>query len=326
MSTARAIRIHQHGDTGVMQLESIALPAPGPGEVLLRQHAIGLNFIDVYQRTGLYPLQLPSGLGQEAAGVVEAIGDGVTEVAVGDRAAYAGGAPGAYADLRVMPAGGLVKLPDAVDFETAAAMMLKGLTAQYLLRQTYPVKSGDRILVHAAAGGVGLLLCQWARELGATVIGTVGSDDKAKLAHAHGCEHPVVYTRENFVERVREITAGRGVHVVYDSVGKATFMDSLACLRPRGMMVSFGNATGAVPAFEPGLLARMGSLFLTRPTLGHYADSRAALLAMSEDLFALVTNGKLRVNVMQRYALDNVAAAHAALESRNTTGSSVILP
>ena len=321
-----AIRLHQTGAPELMQWESIALPPPAAGEVRLRHHAIGLNYIDTYHRSGLYPLPLPSGLGQEAAGVVEAVGEGVSEVAVGDRVAYATAPLGAYAEARNVPADVLVPLPDALSFEQGAAMLMQGLTAQYLLRRTYRVQAGDTILVHAAAGGVGTIMCQWAKALGATVIGTVGSEHKAALARANGCDHPIVYTRENFARRVRELTDGEGVPVVFDSIGKDTFMDSLACLRPLGLMVSFGNASGAVPLVDIGVLARMGSLFLTRPTLFTYAARRSELLAMASELFDLVVAGTLRVEINQRYALKDVAQAHRDLEGRRTSASSILLP
>ena len=321
-----AIRLHQAGAPELMQWESIALPPPAAGEVRLRHHAIGLNYIDTYHRSGLYPLPLPSGLGQEGAGVVEAVGEGVSEVAVGDRVAYATAPLGAYAEARNVPADVLVPWPDALSFEQGAAMLMQGLTAQYLLRRTYRVQAGDTILVHAAAGGVGTIMCQWAKALGATVIGTVGSEHKAELARANGCDHPIVYTRENFARRVRELTDGEGVPVVFDSIGKDTFMDSLACLRPLGLMVSFGNASGAVPPVDIGVLARMGSLFLTRPTLFTYAARRSDLLAMASELFDLVVAGTLRVEINQRYALKDVAQAHRDLEGRRTSASSILLP
>ena len=321
-----AIRLHQAGAPELMQWESIALPPPAAGEVRLRHHAIGLNYIDTYHRSGLYPLPLPSGLGQEAAGVVEAVGEGVSEVAVGDRVAYATAPLGAYAEARNVPADVLVPLPDALSFEQGAAMLMQGLTAQYLLRRTYLVQAGDTIMVHAAAGGVGTIMCQWAKALGATVIGTVGSEHKAELARANGCDHPIVYTRENFARRVRELTDGEGVPVVFDSIGKDTFMDSLACLRPLGLMVSFGNASGAVPLVDIGVLARMGSLFLTRPTLFTYAARRSDLLAMASELFDLVVAGTLRVEINQRYALMDAAQAHRDLEGRRTSASSILLP
>ncbi len=321
-----AIRFHQTGGPEVLQWEKLPLVAPAAGEVRLRHEAVGLNYIDTYHRCGMYPVPLPSGIGLEAAGVVEAVGPGVTDLAVGDRVAYAGGPLGAYACVRNMPADRLVILPDALSFEQGAAMMLQGLTAQYLLRRTYRVQAGDTILIHAAAGGVGLIVCQWAKALGAKVIGTVGSDDKAALAQAHGCDHAIVYTRENFAERVRDITAGEGVAVVYDSIGRDTFMDSLSCLRPLGMMVLFGAASGAVPPFDPLVLAQKGSLFLTRPTLFGYIAKRADLLSMADELFEMVMTGKVRLEVNQRYPLRDAARAHADLEARRTTGSTVLLP
>jgi NADPH:quinone reductase len=322
-----AIRIHETGGPEVMRWESIEVGDPGPGEVRLRQTAVGLNFIDVYFRTGLYPLpSLPGVLGMEAAGEVEAVGEGVTTLSTGDRVAYATPPPGAYAEARIMPAERLVKLPDNIEEKTAAAMMLRGMTAHYLLRRIHRVEAGDRILVHAAAGGVGLIACQWAKHLGATVIGTVGSDEKAEIARAHGCDHPIIYTREDFVARVREITGGEGVAAVYDSVGKDTFMGSLDCLRPRGMMVTFGNASGPVPPFEPILLAKKGSLFLTRPTLFHYTSTPEDLAWASGDLFEVVGSGAVRIEINQTYALSDAAQAHRDLEARKTTGSSVLLP
>lgn len=323
----KAIRIHETGGPEVMRWEEVTIGDPGPGEIRVRHNAVGLNYIDVYHRTGLYPLpSLPSGLGLEAAGMVEAIGEGVTEVAIGERVAYASPPLGAYAEARLLPADRVVSLPDAIDDRTAAAMMLQGMTAQYLLRRTYRVQPGDTILVHAAAGGVGLIACQWARHLGATVIGTVGNDEKAELARAHGCHHTIVYTRENFVERVREITSGQGVAVVYDAVGKDTFMGSLDCLQPLGMMVSFGNASGPVPAFEPAILSTKGSLFLTRPTLMHYTAKREDLLASAAELFEVVTSGAVKIEVRQTYPLAEAAQAHRDLEARKTTGSTVLLP
>ena len=322
----QAIRFHQTGGPEVMRLESIDLSPPGPGEARVRHHAIGLNYIDTYHRSGLYPVPLPSGIGLEGAGVVEAIGSGVTDIAVGDRVAYAGGPLGAYADERKLPADRLVRLPAALSFQQGAAMMLQGLTAQYLLRRTYRVQAGDTVLIHAAAGGVGLIACQWAKALGATVLGTVGSEEKAELARAHGCDHPILYSREKVSERVREITGGAGVAVVYDSIGQDTFMDSLACLRPLGMMVLFGAASGPVPPFDLGLLAKMGSLFVTRPTLFTYTAARADLVAMADELFAMVESGKVRLEINQRFALADAALAHLALEARKTTGSTILLP
>ncbi|MDX9996229.1 MAG: quinone oxidoreductase [Rhodocyclaceae bacterium] len=325
---SHAIRIHATGGPEVLRWEEVGAgeTALQPGEARIRHAAVGLNFIDVYHRTGLYPLPLPSGIGLEGAGVVEAIGSGVSDIAVGDRVAYAGGPVGAYAEVRTIPADRLVKLPDAIDFNTAAAMMLQGMTTQYLLRRTYRVQAGDTILIHAAAGGVGLLVCQWAKSLGATVIGTVGSDEKAALARAHGCDHPIVYTRENFVARAREITGGAGVPVVYDSIGKDTFTGSLDCLRPLGMMVSFGSASGPVPPFDLSELAKRGSLFLTRPSLFAYTAQRADLLQSAGELFDMVVAGKLKVEVNQTYPLREAARAHADLEARRTTGSTILLP
>jgi NADPH:quinone reductase len=321
-----AIRFHQVGGPEVLQWESVDVRMPGAGEVQVEHHAIGLNFIDTYHRSGLYPVPLPSGIGLEGAGVVSAVGEGVTDLVPGDRVAYAGGPIGAYAEVRNMPADRLVKLPHGISFDQGAAMMLQGLTAQYLLRRTYRVQPGDTILIHAAAGGVGLIVCQWAKSLGATVIGTVGSDEKAALARAHGCDHPIVYTREKFAERVREITGGEGVAVVYDSIGKDTFMDSLACLRPMGMMVLFGAASGPVPPVDLGILAKMGSLFLTRPTLFTYSAKRADLVAMADELFEVVGADRVKIEVNQRYALRDAAQAHVDLEARRTTGSTILVP
>lgn len=320
------IRFDQTGGPDVLQWVEAPLDAPAAGEVQVRHRAVGVNFIDTYHRSGLYPVPLPSGLGQEAAGVVEAVGEGVSEFLPGDRVAYAGGPVGAYSDVRNIAAAELVKLPEVLSFEQGAAVMMQGLTAQYLLRRTYRVQPGDTLLIHAAAGGVGLIVCQWAKALGATVIGTVSSDAKAELARRHGCDHTIVTSREKVSQRVRELTAGEGVAVVYDSVGKDTFFDSLACLRPLGMMVSFGNASGPVPAFEPSLLMKMGSLFLTRPTLFHYTQRRADLLAMAGELFDVVASGQVRISVNQRYPLRDAALAHAALEARRTTGSTVLIP
>jgi len=323
---AHAVRIHETGGPEVLRYEEVAVGAPGPGEVRLRQTAIGLNFIDTYHRSGLYPLpDLPAVLGREGAGVVEAIGSGVTEFAPGDRVAYALSA-GAYASERLIAARDLVRLPEGIDPRQAAGMMLKGLTAHYLLRRTHPVKSGETILVHAAAGGVGLILCQWAKRLGATVIGTVGSDEKAELARRHGCDHPIVYDREDFARRVRTITDGAGVPVVYDSVGQATFDRSLDCLAPLGLMVSYGQASGPVPPFAIGTLATKGSLFLTRPTLATYVAERAHLLRAAEELFEVVSEGAVRVEVRQTYPLAETERAHRDLEQRRTTGSTVLIP
>lgn len=321
-----AIRIHRTGGPEVLQWEAVDVPSPAPGEVRVRHAAVGLNFIDTYHRTGLYPLPLPAGIGLEGAGTVEALGEGVSELQVGDRVAYAGGPVGAYAEVRNIPAHRLLKLPDAIGFETAAAMMLQGLTAAYLLRKTYCVQPGDAVLIHAAAGGVGLIACQWAKALGATVIGTVGSAAKAELAKAHGCDHVINYSTENFTQRVREITGGEGVAVVYDGVGKDTFMGSLDSLRPMGMMVTYGNASGPVPPLDLLLLSQKGSLFVTRPTLMNYTARREDLLALGEELFAMVVAGKVKIEVHQRYALRDAAQAHIDLEARKTTGSTILIP
>lgn len=321
-----AIRLNETGGPEVLRWEEVSLGDPASGEATVRQEAVGLNFIDIYHRTGLYPLPLPSGIGLEGAGVVTAVGSGVSDLKVGDRVAYAGGPVGAYAEARNMPADRLVKLPDAISFKTAAAMMLQGMTAQYLLRRTYRVQPGDTILIHAAAGGVGLIVCQWAKALGATVIGTVGSDEKAALAKAHGCDHPIVYTRENFTQRVREITGGEGVPVAYDSIGKDTFTGSLDCLRPLGMMVTFGNASGPVPPLDLLELSKRGSLFITRPSLFAYTAKRTDLVAMARELFEVVMGGKVKIEVNQTYALKDAAQAHRDLAARKTTGSTVLLP
>ena len=321
-----AIRIHQTGGPEVLTWETVDVPPPAAGEATVRHHAVGLNFIDTYHRTGLYPLPLPSGIGLEGAGVVEAVGAGVTEVKVGDRVAYAGGPVGAYAEVRNIPAHRLLKLPDAIAFDTAAAMMLQGLTAAYLLRRTYRVQPGDAVLIHAAAGGVGLIACQWAKALGATVIGTVGSPAKAELAKAHGCDHVINYSTENFTQRVREITGGEGVPVVYDGVGKDTFMGSLDSLRPLGMLVTYGNASGPVPPFDVLLLSQKGSLFVTRPTIMHYTAKRADLEALGVELFEVVVSGKVRIEVNQTYPLREAVQAQRDLEARKTTGSTVLLP
>lgn len=322
----QAIRMHQVGGPEVLRWETVDLPAPAAGEATVRQHAVGLNYIDVYHRTGLYPLPLPSGIGLEGAGVVEAVGAGVTEVKVGDRVAYAGGPLGAYAEVRNIPAHRLLTLPDSISFNTAAAMMLQGLTAAYLLRKTYRVQPGDAVLIHAAAGGVGLIACQWAKALGATVIGTVGSAAKAELARAHGCDHVINYSTENFTQRVRDITGGEGVPVVYDGVGKDTFMGSLDSLRPLGMMVSYGNASGPVPPLDLILLSQKGSLFITRPTIMSYTAKRADLEALGAELFEVVGSGQVRIEVNQTYPLADAAQAHRDLEARKTTGSTILLP
>jgi len=323
---AQAIRFRATGGPEVLKWESVDVAAPGPGEVRVRNTAIGVNFIDTYQRSGLYPLTLPSGLGTEAAGVVEAVGAGVQALSPGDRVASCTGPLGAYSTERLVPADKLVKLPDGIEDRTAAAMMLKGLTVQYLFRQTFPLKAGDTILFHAAAGGVGLIACQWARALGVTMIGTVSSDAKAALARESGCTHTIIYTRENFVERVREITGGKGVPVVYDSIGKDTFPASLDCLAPRGMFVSFGSSSGPVPPFNLIMLSQKGSLYATRPTLFTYASTHSALNAMASELFALVKEGKIKPDARQTFALKDAAEAHRSLESRKTTGATLLLP
>ncbi|WP_175688557.1 quinone oxidoreductase family protein [Burkholderia anthina] len=322
----KAIRYDQPGGPDVMKWVDVEVGEPKAGEVRIRQHAVGLNYIDVYFRTGLYPQPLPGGLGMEAAGEVTAVGDGVTALKAGDRVAYVGQPPGAYAQERVMPAEKLVKLPDGISYDDAASVMLQGLTAHYLLRRTYPVKAGDTILIHAAAGGVGLLVCQWAKALGATVIGTVGSDEKAALARAHGCDHPIVYTRENFTQRVKEITNGAGVPVVYDSIGKDTYIGSLDCLAPLGYFVSFGNASGPLPAIDSKEFSSRGSLFFTRPTLFSYIAKRADLEAAAAELFDVILSGKVKTSINQRYPLAEVARAHTDLESRKTTGSTILVP
>jgi len=321
-----AIRMRQVGGPEVMSWEEVEVGDPAPTEARVRHAAVGLNYIDIYHRTGLYPLPLPSGLGLEAAGVVEAVGSAVTDLRPGDRVAYAGGPVGAYSQVRCLPADRLLKLPAAIDFRTAAAMMLQGLTSAYLLRRTCRVEAGDAVLIHAAAGGVGLIACQWAKALGATVIGTVSNDAKAALASAHGCDHVIHYTREDFARRVREITGGAGVRVVYDGVGKDTFAGSLDSLQTCGMLVSFGNASGPVPPFDPLLLSQKGSLFLTRPTLMHYTAKRADLVALGSELFDVVGAGKVRIEVNQTYPLADVASAHRDLEARKHTGSTVLLP
>jgi NADPH:quinone reductase len=322
----KAMRIQQYGGPEVMQWEDAQVGDPGPGEARVRHKAIGLNYLDTYQRSGLYKVPLPSGMGNEGSGIVEAVGSGVTQVKAGDRVAYTGGPIGAYAEVRNMPADRLVALPEGISFEVGAAMMLKGCTAEYLLRQTYKVKAGETILFHAAAGGVGLIACQIAKAIGATVIGTVGSDDKAKVARAHGCDHTIVYTRENFVERVKQLTDGKGVPVVYDGVGKDTFMQSLDCLRPRGLMVSFGNASGAVGPTDLGILAAKGSLYITRPTLNTYAAKREDLVELTRGLFDFVKSGKVKIEVNHKYPLKDAVQAHRDLESRKTTGSVVFIP
>ena len=323
---AKAIRIHTYGGPEVLAWDDVPVGDPGAGQVRLRQTAVGLNYIDTYHRTGLYPLpQLPAILGREAAGVVEAVGPDSGDLRVGDRVAYAL-EPGSYSEARVLPAERLVPLPEWIDERQAAAAMLKGLTAHYLLRRTYRVKPGDTVLVHAAAGGVGLILCQWATWLGATVIGTVGTEDKAELARKHGCEHPIVYTARGFLGKVLEITDGKGVPVVYDSVGRATFDESLDCLAPLGLMVSYGNASGPVEPFAIGTLAAKGSLFITRPTLATYIARREDLLRAAGDLFEVVSEDAVRVEVRQTYPLAEAERAHRDLEARKTTGSTVLIP
>jgi NADPH:quinone reductase len=322
----KAIRIERTGGPEVMQWVDVEGGAPGAGQVRIKQHAVGLNYIDVYFRTGQYPLPLPAGLGMEAAGVVTEVGAGVTRFKAGDRVAYVTRPPGAYAEERVVSADGLVKLPDAIGFDEAASAMLQGLTAQYLLRRTYRIERGQTILIHAAAGGVGLFVCQWARALGATVIGTVSSDEKAELAKAHGCDYPIVYTRENFAERVKEITNGAGLPVVYDSIGKDTYKGSLDCLAPLGYFVSFGSASGPLPPIDAAEFSNRGSLFFTRPTLFSYTAKREWLDEMASELFDVIASGKVKTNVRQRYALKDVGEAHRALEARETTGSTVLVP
>jgi NADPH2:quinone reductase len=323
---AKAIRFHKTGGPEVLVYEDVSVGDPGPDEARVKNAAIGLNFIDTYQRSGLYPLPLPSGLGLEGAGVVEAVGKNVTWVRAGDRVAYAGGPPGAYSEVRLIPAHRLVKVPEGISDKTAAAAMLKGLTTQYLIRQTYKVQPGQTVLFHAAAGGVGMIAGQWLKALGVMAIGTVGSDEKAKLAKAHGYEHTIVYTRENFVERVKEITGGKGVPVVYDSVGKDTYMGSLDCLQPRGLLAMFGNGSGPVPPFDLGILAAKGSLYVTRPTLMTYTAKREDLEAAAAELFDVIKSGKVKIEINQTYALKDAAQAHRDLEGRKTTGSTVLLP
>jgi NADPH2:quinone reductase len=323
---AGMVRVHEVGGPEVLRYEQVEVGDPGPGQVRLRQTAIGLNFIDVYFRTGLYPAPaLPFTPGQEGAGVVEAVGDGVTEVKVGERVAYAGPL-GGYAESRLIPADRLVPIPDAISDQQAAAMMLKGMTAQYLLRRTFPVQAGQTILFHAAAGGVGMIACQWAKHLGARVIGTVGSEAKAEVARAHGCDAPVRYDRDDVVSRVRELTDGKGVPVVYDSVGQSTFEQSLDCLSPRGMLVTFGQSSGAIPPVNLGVLSQKGSLYVTRPTLMTYTAARADLLATAKELFEVVQSGAVKIEINQTFALRDAAEAHRALEGRQTMGSTLLMP
>src|SRR5216684_5997003 len=323
----KAIVVHQIGGPEVLRYEDVEVPAPGPGQALVRHRAIGLNFVDIYVRSGVYPPpSLPYAPGTEGAGVVEAVGPGVSEVRVGDRVAYVGGPLGSYSEARVIPARFLVKLPDGIDEKTAAAVMLKGLTAEFLIHSTYAVKAGETILVHAAAGGVGLILCQWAKHLGATVIGTVGSDEKAELAKAHGCDHVINYSREDFVARVKEITNGAMLQVVYDAVGQATFMKSLDCLRPRGLMVSYGQASGMVPPFQINILSNKGSLFLTRPGLPAHTAKREEFEQRASDLFDAVSRGIVKCEVKRKFKLSDAPQAHRELGERRTVGSSVLLP
>ncbi len=324
---SKSVSIAQHGGAEVMQIVNVLVGDPGPGEIRIRHKAIGLNYIDIYQRSGVYELPMPMGLGMEASGVIEAVGEGVTHLKAGDRAAYASQPPGSYCELRVMPAKCVCKLPDAISFETGAAMMLKGLTAQYLLRKTLPqsgLKSGDFVLFHAAAGGVGLIACQWARALGLQLIGTASTNTKCSLARANGAAHTINYSTEDFVVRVKEITGGKGVSVVYDSVGKDTFLKSLDCLSPFGLAVNFGNASGKVKPLDIGLLAAKGSLYVTRPTLFTHIASRESTQAMADDLFDMVASGKIKIPIDQTFALEDVATAHCALEARTTTGCTIL--
>jgi len=322
----KAIRIHEFGGPEKMVWEDVAVGAPGPGQARVRHRASGLNFIDVYQRTGLYKLPLPLALGMEGAGAVEAVGEGVINVKPGDRVAYSAQPPGSYSEARLFAADRLVTLPEGIAFDTAAAMMLKGMTVAYLVKRTFKVEPGMTVLFHAAAGGVGLIACQWLAAIGATVIGTVGSDAKAALAKSHGCHHAIVYTRENFVDRVKEVTGGKGVSVVYDSVGKDVWQGSLDCLAPLGMYVNFGNASGPVPPVEPLLLAQKGSLYVTRPTLDTHIGKREELLAASAELFEHVVAGRIKVAPRQQYALKDAQQAHRDLEARRTTGSTILVP
>jgi NADPH:quinone reductase len=325
----QTIQIQQYGGPEMMQLVDLPVGEPGPGEIRIRHRAIGLNFIDVYQRTGLYANPLPLNLGMEGSGIVEAVGEGVTHLKVGDRAAYASNPPGSYSEARVMPARTVCRLPDAIAFDTGAAMMLKGLTAQYLLKKTLPAEGlqpGDHVLFHAAAGGVGLIACQWAKALGLQLIATAGSDAKCQLALEHGASHAINYRTDDFVARVKDITDGRGVKVVYDSVGKDTFDGSLNVLRPFGLLASFGNASGPVPPFAPGILGAKGSLYITRATLFSHIATREATQAMADDLFAVVESGAVKIRIDQRFPLAQAADAHRALESRSTTGCTILLP
>ena len=326
-STSRAVQIDQHGGPEQLKIATVTVGDPGPGEIRIRHKAVGLNFIDVYQRSGLYQLPMPLNLGMEASGEVEAVGEGVTHLKVGDRAAYASQPPGSYCEVRVMPAKCVCKLPDAISFETGAAMMLKGLTAQYLLKKVRPVEGlepGDHVLFHAAAGGVGQIVCQWAKALGLQLIGTAGSDAKCELAKANGAAFAINYSKEDFLARVKDITGGKGVKVVYDSVGKDTWDKSLDCLRPFGLMASFGNASGPVPPFAPGALAGKGSLYVTRQTLFTHITTRESTQAMANDLFDVVVSGKVKINIDQSYPLENIQQAHLDLEARKTTGCTIL--
>ncbi|HJS33342.1 MAG TPA: quinone oxidoreductase [Alphaproteobacteria bacterium] len=322
----KAMRIHKPGGPEVLSWDDVTVAPPGEGEAQIRHTAVGLNYIDTYHRTGLYPLPMPAVIGSEGAGVVEAVGPGVADIKRGDRVAYGNAPVGSYTEIRNIPAGRLVKIPDGISDQQAASMMLKGMTTQYLIRQTYKVQKGDTILLHAAAGGVGLILCQWAKHLGATVIGTVGSKDKAALAKAHGCDHTILYREEDFVARVKAITGGAGVPVVYDAVGKDTFLKSLDCIRPRGLMVNFGNASGPAEPLNVLLLAQKGSLYVTRPTLATYVAKREDLVACANDLFNVVKSGAVKLEINQTYPLKEAAQAHRDLEGRKTTGSTVLLP
>ena len=324
---SKAVRIDQHGGPEVMKIVELTVGEPGPGEIRIRHKNAGLNFIDVYQRSGLYPFPMPLNLGMEASGVIEAVGPGVTHLKAGDRAAYASQPPGSYCEVRVMPAKVVCKLPDAIDFDTGAAMMLKGMTAQYLLKRTLPqggLQAGDFVLFHAAAGGVGLIACQWAKALGYQLIGTAGSDAKCELAKANGAAHVINYSKEDFAARVKDITGGKGVKVVYDSVGKDTWEKSLDCLSPFGLMASFGNASGPVPPFAPGILGNKGSLFVTRQTLFTHIATHEGAMAISKDLFDIVVSGKVKINIEQRYPLEQVQQAHRDLEARKTTGCTIL--
>jgi NADPH:quinone reductase len=322
---SKAFRFHRHGGPEVLRFEDVEVGEPGPGQVRIRNTAVAVNYRDVLMRSGIHAVKFPSGIGHESAGVIDALGPQVTGFAVGDRVAYAGAPEGSYAHLRIVPVARLVALPAGIDERTAASMMIRGMTARSLLRETYPVKAGDTILVHAAAGGVGLIMCQWAKHLGATVIGTVSTDEKAALARAHGCDHPIVYTREDFVERVRGITGGEGVPVVYDSVGRATFEGSLRCLRRRGVMASFGEASGEPDPMPPRRLGLLGSIYLTHPSVSNYVVTRTELDTAAADLFAMVSSGRIRIEISRTYALADAPRAHADLEARRTTGSIVLV-